>query len=191
MYYLETGYDKHDRLRNAILLAVAAHAALIFGISFDAYQAQHYNRQIEVTLATKPSTAAPEDASHVAQVNQQASGDQADIAQVTSRNKNLPNSAQPPQQTLLQKTQARAVLQQEVVTNTAAARRAVQAQQTAREEQQTDLQGISPEVDRLNQQLSGLEAELECLRASSDSMMDLEARLRAQVARLRVEAERE
>lgn len=162
MYYLETGYDKHDRLRNAILLAVAAHAALIFGISFDAYQAQHYNhRQIEVTLATKPSTAAPEEASHVAQVNQEGSGDQADIAQVTSRNKNLPNSAQPPQQTLLQKTQARAVLQQEVVTTTAAARRAVQAQQTDREEQQTDLQGISPEVDRLNQQLSGLEAELD------------------------------
>ena len=37
----------------------------------------------------------------------------------------------------------------------------MQAQQTDREEQQTDLQGISPEVDRLNQQLSGLEAELD------------------------------
>jgi len=36
MYYLEAGYDKHNRLRNAVLLAVVAHAALIFSISFDA-----------------------------------------------------------------------------------------------------------------------------------------------------------
>ena len=96
MYYLEEGYDKHDRLRNAIMLAVAVHAALIFGISFDAYKANNYSRPIEVTLATKPSTAAPEDASHVAQANQEGSGEQADLAQVTSRNKNLPNGAQSP-----------------------------------------------------------------------------------------------
>ena len=161
MYYLEEGYDKHDRLRNAIMLAVAVHAALIFGISFDAYKANNYSRPIEATLATKPSTAAPEDASHVAQANQEGSGEQADIAQVTSRNKNLPNGAQSPQQTLLQNRDTTAVLQQDIVATTAAARRAVQAQQAEREEQQANLEGISPEVDRLNQALSSLEAELD------------------------------
>ena len=161
MYYLEEGYDKHDRLRNAIMLAVAVHAALIFGISFDAYKANNYSRPIEVTLATKPSTAAPEDASHVAQANQEGSGEQADLAQVTSRNKNLPNGAQSPQQTLLQNRDTTAVLQQDIVATTAAARRAVQAQQAEREEQQANLEGISPEVDRLNQALSSLEAELD------------------------------
>ena len=161
MYYLEEGYDKHDRLRNAIMLAVAVHAALIFGISFDAYKANNYSRPIEVTLATKPSTAAPEDASHVAQANQEGSGEQADLAQVTSRNKNLPNGAQSPQQTLLQNRDTTAVLQQDIVATTAAARRAVQAQQAEREEHQANLEGISPEVDRLNQALSSLEAELD------------------------------
>jgi protein TonB len=161
MYYLEAGYDKHDRLRNAIMLAVAVHAALIFGISFDAYKANNYSRPIEVTLATKPSTAAPEDASHVAQANQEGSGEQADITQVTSRNKNLPNRAQSPQQTRLQNRGTTAVLQQDIVATTSAARRAVQAQQAEREEHQANLKGISPEVDRLNQALSSLEAELD------------------------------
>jgi protein TonB len=161
MYYLEAGYDKHDRLRNAILLAVAVHAALIFGISFDAYKTNNYSRPIEVTLTTKPSATAPDDASHVAQANQAGSGEQADLAQVTSRNINLPNRAQSPQQTRLQNRGTTAVLQQDIVATTAAARRAVQAEQAAREEQQSNLEGISPEVDRLNQALSSLEAELD------------------------------
>ncbi len=35
MYYLQAGYGKHNRLRNAVLIAIAAHLALLLGISFE------------------------------------------------------------------------------------------------------------------------------------------------------------
>jgi len=161
MYYLETGNDKQYRLRNAVLLAIAVHAALILGISFDASDRAYHSPQIEVTLANQPSTVAPEDASHVAQSNQEGSGEQADITAVTSRN-NLPaTQSQATRQTLSQQAATRAVLQKDVVTTSAATRRAASIDQAEREQQQAQLQGISPEVDQLNQQLASLEADLD------------------------------
>ena len=56
---------------------------------------------------------------------------------------------------------SRSALSAEIVTTTAAARRAANRNQVEREQQQALLQGISPEVDRLNQQLASLEAELD------------------------------
>ena len=161
MYYLETGNDKQYRLRNAVLLAIAVHAAMILGISFDASDRAYHSPQIEVTLANQPSTVAPEDASHVAQSNQEGSGEQADITAVTSRN-NLPaTQSQATRQTLSQQAATRAVLQKDVVTTSAATRRAASIDQAEREQQQAQLQGISPEVDQLNQQLASLEADLD------------------------------
>lgn len=162
MYYLDVENGDQTRLRNAVLLAIAVHGALILGISFDASNRALYNSpQIEVTLAIRPSTAAPEDASHMAQTNQEGSGDLADMAQVTSRN-NLPaTEAQAAQQALSQQADTRAVLQKDVVTTTTATRRAASIDQAEREQQQAQLRGISPEVDQLNQQLASLEAELD------------------------------
>ena len=59
MYYLETGYDKHTRFRNAVLLALTVHATLILSISFSASTSERRSPQIEVTLATRPTTVAP------------------------------------------------------------------------------------------------------------------------------------
>ena len=161
MYYLETENDTQYRLRNAILLAVALHAALILSISFDTSSSAYHTPQIEVTLASRPSTAVPEDASHVAQTNQEGSGEQAEVAQVTSRNNQPPSNAQTAQQTLLQQATARTVLQKDIVTTTATARRAVSGDQAEREQHQATLLGISAEVDQLSQQLASLEAELD------------------------------
>lgn len=161
MYYLETGNDKQYRLRNAVLLAIAVHAAMILGISFDASDRAYHSPQIEVTLANQPSTVAPEDATHVAQSNQEGSGEQADITAVTSRN-NLPaTQSQAIRQTLSQQAATRAVRQKDVVTTSAATRRAASIDQAEREQQLAQLQGISPEVDQLNQQLASLEADLD------------------------------
>ena len=161
MYYLDQGTEKHNRLRNALLLALAAHAALILGISFDASNTTVRSPQIEVTLASRPSNVTPEDALHVAQSNQQGSGEQADITQVTSRNNDLPAPDQSPQQAQLRQADSSARLQQDVLTTSAATRRAVYSEQAEREEQQAQLQGISPEVDRLSHELASLEAELD------------------------------
>jgi protein TonB len=159
MYYLEAENGNQTRLRNAVLLAIAVHAALILGISFDASNHRYQSPQIEVTLAIRPSAAAPEDASHMAQFNQQGSGDQADIAEVTSRNKLPLTQARAAQQTLSQQATTPEALQKDVVTTTATTRRTASIDQAERE--QAQLQGISPEVDQLNQQLASLEAELD------------------------------
>jgi protein TonB len=159
MYYLEAENGNQTRLRNAVLLAIAVHAALILGISFDASNHRYQSPQIEVTLAIRPSAAAPEDASHMAQFNQQGSGDQADMAEVTSRNKLPLTQARAAQQTLSQQATTPEALQKDVVTTTATTRRTASIDQAERE--QAQLQGISPEVDQLNQQLASLEAELD------------------------------
>jgi protein TonB len=161
MYYLETRNDEHTRFRNAVLLALAVHAALILGVSFNASTAQrHTTRQIEVTLASRPSAVAPDDALLLAQANQEGGGDAAEINQISSHN-NLPTDSPSEQQTLMQAPQKQVALQRDALTTTARARRAVTKNQAEQELQKNNLQGISPEVDRLSQELAGLQAELD------------------------------
>ena len=151
MYYLETGYEKHTRFRNAVLLALAVHAALLLGISFKATVSEHRTRQIEVTLANRPSQAAPEDARLLAQANQQGSGDEAQVDQVTSAN--TPPVSMPAQQ--------RATIGQDAVTTSGMAQRMLPKEQDSQASPDIKLQGISPEVDRLNMELASLQAELD------------------------------
>ena len=161
MHYLATEYDNHNRMRSAVLLALAAHAVLILSISFDAASSKRHTPQIEVTLTTRPSAAAPEDARLLAQANQQGSGDQAEINQVTSRNNSPPVTARPTPQTASQRADNLADARSNVITTTSFARRMVTSGQEERETRQASLEGISPEVDRLSQELASLEAELD------------------------------
>jgi protein TonB len=71
MYYLESGYGKHERLRNALIAALVFHTALIIGISFDIAKGERHSSQIEVTLAVQPSSAPVEEARNIAQASQQ------------------------------------------------------------------------------------------------------------------------
>jgi protein TonB len=160
MYYLETGYDKHTRFRNAVLLALAVHAALILSISFSVATAERRSPQIEVTLATRPSTAAPEDARHVAQANQEGSGDEAEINQISSRN-NLPSNNLSMEQSQQQARQEQSAQQHEAITTTAMTLNRVTKEQAELKQQEAQLEGISPEVDQLNRELASLQAELD------------------------------
>ena len=160
MYYLETGYGKHDRLRNAIILALAAHVALILAVSFDSGDSGYKAPQIEVTLATRPSEAAPEDATLMAQDNQRGSGEEAQINAVTSSNNQLPTMNQPQQQTLPPRVDT-STAKQRLLSSTAASDRAVARRLRDTDAQQAQIKGISPEVDRLSAELASLEAELD------------------------------
>ncbi len=161
MYYLESGYGKHGRLRNALLVALAAHAALILGLSFDLDGGQHYSPQIEVTLATRPSSAAPDEARHIAQANQEGGGEQADYSEVTSQAMPLPAGGEAPRQHTPD-TEDRSVRDsREMVATRAAARRVTPREQQERQQKQALLHGISPEVDRLAREVDSLEAELD------------------------------
>jgi len=159
MYYLETGYRKHDRLRNALLAALALHAVLILGLSFEAGKADYRAPQIEVTLATRSSDRAPDDATMMAQSNQVGSGDPAERQAVTSRDRPLPIDAAGQQQPPPAGDQSPA--SQRLLATRTQRERGVSARAPEHSEQAAQLKGISPEADRISQQLASLEAELD------------------------------
>jgi len=139
MYYLESGYDKHERLRNALIAALAVHVALIAGISFDLGGSQHYNSQISVTLATHPSSEVVEQARSVAQANQQGSDEKAELEAIPP-----PVLEQTPPAPIAEPVEQRQENAEEIVSSRNAARLV-----------------DSPEINELSQELEDLEAQLE------------------------------
>ncbi|WP_279252649.1 energy transducer TonB [Candidatus Seongchinamella marina] len=148
-------------MRNAVLIAACCHVVLAFAVSFNSDSSPRYNRQIEVTLATRPSQAAPDEAQHIAQQNQEGSGQEAEVDAVTSRNNEYPQQSPTPQQAAPQQVDADALASGELLSTVAAASRKVTAQQEQEETRRSATPGLNPEVDRLNQQLASLEAELD------------------------------
>jgi protein TonB len=78
MYYIDSGYGKHERLRNALIAALVLHAAVILGLSFDLGGGEYRSPQIEVTLATLPSSEILEEARLIAQANQRGLDERAE-----------------------------------------------------------------------------------------------------------------
>jgi protein TonB len=148
-------------MRNAVLIAACCHVVLAFAVSFNSDSSPRYNRQIEVTLATRPSQTAPDEAQHIAQQNQKRSGQEAEVDAVTSRNNEYPQQSPTPQQAAPQQVDADALTSGELLSTVAAASRKVNAQQEQEETRRSATPGLNPEVDRLNQQLASLEAELD------------------------------
>lgn len=73
-----------DRLGFALVLAAALHALVIFGFGFQSQPAVQNSSALEVTLARHPSSETPEDARHIASVNQRGSGSQEQTRDVTT-----------------------------------------------------------------------------------------------------------
>lgn len=159
MYYLEAGYDKHNRLRNAVLLAIALHAAILLGISFKPEAGSSYARQIEVTLATSPSSELPDETTHIASANQQGSGDAAEVDEISSREQALAGDVPAESMAMPLQQEAPSDPRTELITSAAAANRQVAPEQENRAPQ--PLLGVSPEVDQLTRELASLQAELD------------------------------
>ncbi len=161
MYYLETGNDRDTRFRNAMLVAIAAHATLILAVSFKtSLSTPQTSTQIEVTLATRPSAVAPDDATNIAQANQVGSGNDAPMNQLSTRNP-LQTESPSEQQATMQMSQQHKAVQHDTLVTTAAAERSVTTQEADARKQQLDTDGISPEVDRINREIASLQAELD------------------------------
>ena len=160
MYYLESGYSKHDRLRNALLAALLLHAVIILSVSFNAADTGYKAPQIEVTLATRPSQSAPDDARMMAQANQVGSGDQAELQSVTSRDRQLPSQAESQQRLPPRALENLETSRQQLTTRTPRDQ-SVASRRQEQDQSRAQLKGISPEVDRISQQLASLEAELD------------------------------
>lgn len=159
MYYLETGHDKHRRMRNAVLLAICLHAALLLGLSFQPDSNPYRAPQIEVTLATIATATTPDEARYLAQADQLGRAETAEVAQLTSPEGALSGDGGTGQPAPPPPRGAPADGQQDLVTTAAAARRVVSSEPL--EQQQTPLRDISPEVDELTRELASLEAELD------------------------------
>ncbi len=159
MYYLEAGYGKHNRLRNAVLVAIAAHLALLLGISFEPGGDPAYAPQVEVTLAMAATDVAPDEATHIAQASQQGSGDTAEVDEITSPEEAVASDSQAQLQAPMQPETNADTPRTELVTTAAAAERAVESRES--EESVRALQGVTPEIDQLTQELASLQAELD------------------------------
>lgn len=169
MYYLATGNDKQTRFRNALLLALAVHTALILSVSFSASNAKPYKTpQIEVTLASQPSATAPDHARQIAQANQEGSGDEAEMNEISTRN-NLQANTPSMQQALLQAPQEQVAQQRTAVATTAMTHRSVTTDQVDDEQKENKQEGINPEIEQLSLAIASLQAELDDeTRASAD-----------------------
>lgn len=67
-----------DRLGFAFFIAITIHGLLIFGLGFSYLNSQPDIISLAVSMAQYPSEKTPLDASHIAQANQQGSGDESD-----------------------------------------------------------------------------------------------------------------
>jgi len=76
--------DTGDRLSFTVFLALALHALLIFGISFNLDSGNNTPTTLEITLATHKSQRAPDKADYLAQFNQEASGTEEEAKQLTT-----------------------------------------------------------------------------------------------------------
>ena len=187
MYYLETGSESETRFRNAVLLAIAAHAALILAVSFKANLSTPYTSpQIEVTLATRPSEVAPDDARNIAQANQAGSGNEAQINQLSSDNP-IQSDSLSQQQTMLPMPQEQAAIQHDTLTTTGLASRRVTAEPSDATTQQSQLDGITPEIERINREIASLQAELD-VKTRTDADQPRVRRLTAASAKQSVDA---
>jgi len=162
VYYIGAERDAGQRLKAAVAIATVLHAALIFGVSFDAGDSSDFAPQIEVTLAHKPSTQTPDEARHVAQSNQAGSGDESPQDQVTAAPAaplSLPSDVSELIQPDRQLDEQRA--DDPTLSTRSASARLVQDEQRSEERTESQLLGISPQVDELSRELANLEAELD------------------------------
>lgn len=160
MYYLAEGDDKHTRFRNAVVLALLAHAAVVVGVAFEGNDVSTSATQIEVTLANRPSKSAPQDALHIAQANQEGSGEQAEFNQISGAS-SLPAMAAQMQESPSQQKDTKTEEARALLTTVAMANRATRADAKEAQAPPSTVAGISPEVDRLARELASLEAELD------------------------------
>lgn len=148
------GTEPGNGLGIAIFLAAALHAILVLGIGFDPGTEPAYTPQLEITLAQRRSELAPDDATHLAQFSQQGSGDEAPEANVSSAASAALPSPSEQQAELAPGEQPHTATP---VTSSAQSPR----QLVARNPEAAATPGLSPEAERLRQELANLEAALE------------------------------
>lgn len=76
--------DSSDRLSFTLFLAIAVHAVIIFGVTFSLHKSDKIAPTLNITLATHASKKAPEKADFLAQHNQEASGTETELKEMST-----------------------------------------------------------------------------------------------------------
>lgn len=155
---------RRDRLGFTVLLALALHAAVILGISFDKELREQAAAKLEITLAQYRSEKTPDRVDFLAQNNQEGSGTLKEKALLTTRHTadfhdNAIREVSQQQQVAAQQQQAR---QQTLVSTTAN----TPAKSAARAERDETQQQSDSEVTLLQRsmEIASLEAKLDIQR---------------------------
>lgn len=141
-------------MKIALALACALHLGLILGVTFERGGTPSYAPQIDVTLATRPSHSAPDEARHIAQSNQLGSTESAELPPASAAQAGRAAAApgQRGERSPEEHTESR-------LTTRSDSR--LSASEAQRLEQEAALAGVSPEVDQLSQELADLQARLD------------------------------
>ncbi|MFK8047346.1 MAG: energy transducer TonB [Halioglobus sp.] len=162
MYQREIEDVRNDRMVFAMLVAAVLHLFLILGMTFEANQSKNYSKQLNVTLATKPSTAIPTDAEHIAEFDQLGSGEEAPQDYLSN-----PKPSPRPDPSAREFAQQPAPVPEAsgstkpLLTTTSLAKTKVNSEFSEEAQEARQTTGISPEVDRLAREVTSLEAALE------------------------------
>jgi periplasmic protein TonB len=154
--------NDNDRLGFTIVMALALHALIIFGLGFDSLIPDASSKLLEVTLTQFKNDEAPKKSDFIAQYNQEGSGTIKESAQLTSDYKNIY------QDNIVRKIQLNAPsviktdpFKQQQVINTAISEQDIYAQDN---KELRDLQYLSKstkeQLEQQNLEIASLEAKL-------------------------------
>lgn len=153
-----------DRLSFTLFVAAALHAALIFGITFQNSRPGDAPRTLDVTIAYKVADKEPDDADFLAQVNQEASGDESEAREITT------TEMAPFDNATLDKVQPIApstvtpnpnFTQRLVLTTEGVSTRSIKAKPEKKQEPKPLPQKDQESLDLLSQEIASLQARLD------------------------------
>lgn len=167
--HLDPNAASNDRLSFTVFLAVALHALFIFGFGFTTPKGEKVAPTLNITLATHSSKVAPEKADFLAQHNQQASGTEQEVKELTTTQAaeiadvNVRQINPTPQQKAVQKSEKN----RQVIHTTAEQQRKIsqlkdptdQDNQEAREGQEIETPVLSPEAASLKAKLDQIKQD--------------------------------
>lgn len=157
-----------DRLGMTLFLSIALHAVIVLGVGFQYVTnrvLEDDKNYLEITLATKPTKAEPEQADYLAQTNQQGGGTLEEKAMPTTtiqgpqRQQASAHSARatPPQQETAKRETIKQVLQVEKKTGS-------EAVQSKRNDIKKQTQPVKPDLYNRSIEFARLEAQLSAQR---------------------------
>ena len=156
-----------DRLSFTAFLAFAVHVVLILGVDFNFDSGDVVAPTLNITLATHQSPAEPEKADFLAQYNQEASGTEQQVQELTTQQKAEIADANVRDITPVPQERASSINERdaEVLTTESRAKRTA-AKTTSKDDQQAQIEraGSLDDIPLVNPEIASLQAKLDRIR---------------------------